>query len=389
LDGGQAEKASGWLEALAGGFVRARALLLLAVASALLLVALAGSAQAALTASFEANPNPAKANNPVNFTAKTSGGTIKEYVWNFGVGGPPHVETVPTAAFDYTAPGVYTVTLTVRDTEGHSAKAENVVVRVHGVPTVNGELVSSLGSSTATLSASVDPNGSLVSECWFEYGTSLKYGHSVPCAPSPGAGEAPVGVSASLGGLSEIKTYHFRVVARNEEGKTEGIDNLFTTATAVSMPLPTPTAGSPIATGPGSSGVSGEFAPPKVSVNRSTGALTITVALPRAGTFSWLLTFANGQFGAFASSARCSKGTIRLGGRCLPARITFAKGHAARGAAGTLKVTLRPSPSARRALRNAQRRHKALRVTALFTFAPTGGAPVSRSRTLPVALRSR
>jgi hypothetical protein len=95
--------------------------------------------------------------------------------------------------------------------------------------TVTTEPASSVTASQATLHASVNPNGSQVSDCHFEYGTTTAYGQSAPCTPSPGSGESPVAVSASIGGLSAGMTYHFRISATNAAGASTGEDETFTT----------------------------------------------------------------------------------------------------------------------------------------------------------------
>ncbi len=102
-------------------------------------------------------------------------------------------------------------------------------------PAVATEGASSVAQSSATLNASVNPQGGNVSSCSFEYGTSEAYGSSVACSPSPGAGEAPVLVSVSMGALSTNTTYYFRIVATNPGGTSYGADNSFTT-----LPPPSP-----------------------------------------------------------------------------------------------------------------------------------------------------
>ncbi len=88
---------------------------------------------------------------------------------------------------------------------------------------------SSVTQTTATLNATVNPNGWEVGECKFEYGTTSSYGSSAPCTPSPGSGEEPVAVSTSVKGLAANTTYHFRIVANNAEGTGEGSDQTLTT----------------------------------------------------------------------------------------------------------------------------------------------------------------
>ncbi len=102
-------------------------------------------------------------------------------------------------------------------------------------PAVVTEGASSVTQTSATLNASVNPQGGNVSSCSFEYGTTEAYGSAVACSPSPGSGEAPVLVSASVAGLATDTTYHFRIVATNPGGTSYGSDNSFMT-----LPPPSP-----------------------------------------------------------------------------------------------------------------------------------------------------
>jgi Glycine rich protein len=97
-------------------------------------------------------------------------------------------------------------------------------------PTVETELASSVKQSAATLNATVNPEGSEVTACTFEYGTSLAYGSSAPCASLPGSGMSPVSVSATISGLKPSTTYHFRISATNAGGVAFGSDQSFATA---------------------------------------------------------------------------------------------------------------------------------------------------------------
>lgn len=96
-------------------------------------------------------------------------------------------------------------------------------------PSVTTGAVSSLTDTSTTLHATVNPNGSTVSACYFEYGPSLTYGSTIPCVPAPGSGDDPVEVSASLAGLNMSTTYHYRIVAINAVGESQGTDLTFST----------------------------------------------------------------------------------------------------------------------------------------------------------------
>src|SRR6185437_11353278 len=80
-------------------------------------------------------------------------------------------------------------------------------------PTVATGAATAVSTDGATLNGTVNPNGSPISDCHFEYGTTLAYDSRVPCSSSPGAGTAPVAVSAALSGLGSGKSYDYRLVA--------------------------------------------------------------------------------------------------------------------------------------------------------------------------------
>ncbi len=88
---------------------------------------------------------------------------------------------------------------------------------------------SSITATSATLNASVNPNGGRVSACKFEYGTTNAYGSSTPCSSLPASGEGPIAVSAALASLATNTTYHFRISATDAGGTAYGSDQTFTT----------------------------------------------------------------------------------------------------------------------------------------------------------------
>jgi Subtilase family len=107
-------------------------------------------------------------------------------------------------------------------------------------PTVLTGGASATAQTSATVGATVDPNGAEVSECAIEYGTTTSYGYSAPCSPSPGSGSSPITVNASLTGLVADTTYHFRIVATNAGGTNAGGDQTFTTQPATTFLQQTP-----------------------------------------------------------------------------------------------------------------------------------------------------
>ena len=84
--------------------------------------------------------------------------------------------------------------------------------------------------TTATLHGSVT-SSIAVSDCHFDYGTTLSYGSSIPCSTLPGSGTTPV--SAALSGLTPNTTYHVRLSVTNDGGTATGGDQSFTTLSAL------------------------------------------------------------------------------------------------------------------------------------------------------------
>src|SRR5205085_1350178 len=97
-------------------------------------------------------------------------------------------------------------------------------------PTATTGPVTSVGPTTATVSGSVNPNGSATS--WFvEFGTTTSYG-SKTAAVNAGSGTSPTTISATLTRLTPGTSYHYRVVATSSAGTSRGADGLLTTSAA-------------------------------------------------------------------------------------------------------------------------------------------------------------
>jgi FG-GAP repeat len=96
-------------------------------------------------------------------------------------------------------------------------------------PTVATGAASAITQASATLNATVNPNGETVTDCHFNYGTTTAYGESAPCSPEPGSGADTVPVSAAIQNLNANAVYHFQIVATNATGTSEGADQTFAT----------------------------------------------------------------------------------------------------------------------------------------------------------------
>jgi hypothetical protein len=85
-----------------------------------------------------------------------------------------------------------------------------------------------IGTDSATLTGTVDPNGR-AGTYYFEYGSSTSYGSRTPTR-SAGSGTSAQSVSAAVSGLQVGRTYHFRLVAATDAGTSSGRDATFTTS---------------------------------------------------------------------------------------------------------------------------------------------------------------
>lgn len=94
-------------------------------------------------------------------------------------------------------------------------------------PTAITGSASLVNTTSATISGTVNPEG-LATTYTFQYGTTTGYGTSTPSAGA-GSGSTASTVSAALSGLKPDTTYHFRIVATNVSGPTDGADATFTT----------------------------------------------------------------------------------------------------------------------------------------------------------------
>ena len=98
-------------------------------------------------------------------------------------------------------------------------------------PYVSTMAASAVSVTAATINGSVNPNNQ-ATNYYFEWGTTVAYGNTTSTT-SAGSGNTAVAVSANLTGLISGTTYHFRVVAINPDGTSNGNDLSFTAGGAV------------------------------------------------------------------------------------------------------------------------------------------------------------
>jgi hypothetical protein len=179
----------------------------------------------------------------LNATVNPEGGTVSECEFEYGPGtgygsvvacsalpGSGETPVAVSASVTGLNPSTeYHFRILAKNAGGTSHGGDQTFTTLPSPPTVATEPASSVTQTSATLNATVNPNGGTVSDCHFEYGTSLPYASSVPCSSLPGSGNSAVPVSAGVAGLTANTTYHFRIVATNPGGSSHGNDKTFTT----------------------------------------------------------------------------------------------------------------------------------------------------------------
>ncbi len=83
------------------------------------------------------------------------------------------------------------------------------------------------GETTVALDGTVNPHGEETT-CYFQYGTTTAYGAQTPTAVA-GSGTTGVKMSQAIAGLQGGTTYHYRIVAVNMAGTSDGVDRTFIT----------------------------------------------------------------------------------------------------------------------------------------------------------------
>jgi hypothetical protein len=137
----------------------------------------------------------------------------------------------------------------------------------------------SVTSSKATVTAAVNPEG-LATTYYFQYGTSAKYGSKSSTGTLP-AGSAADAVSANLSKLKANTTYHFRIVATNANGASQGVGGTFKTARSSIAGLTVKTSPHHAVKFPYRFKLTGKVRLPKGTTNGSACAGNVTVLIKR------------------------------------------------------------------------------------------------------------
>ncbi len=125
-----------------------------------------------------------------------------------------------------TAGTTYHYRLVASSTAGGTVDGADGIFTTSAGPAVVTAPASSVGTSSATLNGSVNPNGQLTTYS-FEYGKTTSYGTKTPSG-NAGSGTDPTNVSAAISGLSTGQVYHFRLDATSNAGTVLGADMTFT-----------------------------------------------------------------------------------------------------------------------------------------------------------------
>ena len=94
-------------------------------------------------------------------------------------------------------------------------------------PTVETKAATSVGETGATLNGTVNPRGS-ETKYYFEYGLTTSYGTKT-AETSAGSGTTTLEESKAISGLTAGTEYHFRIVATNANGTSNGADKVLST----------------------------------------------------------------------------------------------------------------------------------------------------------------
>ncbi|MCX6283763.1 MAG: right-handed parallel beta-helix repeat-containing protein [Bacteroidetes bacterium] len=189
------------------------------------------------------------------------------------------------------------------------------------VATVITKLASSVGTNSAQMNGSVNPNYASTTVS-FEWGLTNTYGNTVAAIPGNVSGSSPTDVYASISGLAWVTTYHYRCVGNNAAGIANGSDLTFTT-------------GCPVPVTPGT--ITGQAA-----VCQNTNAIAYSVpVITNASSYAWTV-----PTGATIASGQGTNAiTVNYSTTAISGNVTVTGSNTcSTGPTGTLPVTVNPMP---------------------------------------------
>ncbi len=147
----------------------------------------------------------------------------------------------------------YHYRLTAKNADGTTVGTDGVF-NTPAAPAVTTGGSSKVGTTSATVACTVDPNG--LATAWsVEYGLTSSYGTQTS-GQSAGSGTSVQNVSTTLTGLQTAKAYHYRCIATSSAGTSRGADATLTTGEP-----PLPTTGSASSIGSSTATLSGRVDP--------------------------------------------------------------------------------------------------------------------------------
>jgi hypothetical protein len=209
-------------------------------------LALASGASAASAPSATTGPASSIAMTTAALSGSVNpGGISTGWYFEYGTTTAYGMRTAPTGAGSDTSPHSESATLTglapgtvyhfqlVAANAASSSLGGDQSFATLGPPAAETGAAQSVGSTSATLTGSVNPAG--VSTTWyFDVGTTTSYGMTTP-AENIGSGTSALPISAPLPALAAGTTYHYRLDASSAAGTTYGPDMTFATQLAVTL----------------------------------------------------------------------------------------------------------------------------------------------------------
>jgi ABC-type phosphate transport system substrate-binding protein len=181
---------------------------------------------------------------------------------------------------------------------------------------------------------------------------------------SPLPTTAPAGAPAGTPSLRQVATDAVAAIDWNKKGVGQGPSNPGPTNPGPTNPGPT----NPGPTNPGPTAPSNSFSFGS-GKSSSTGVITLSLTVPGAGTINTTgTTTVPAKFTKVTSAAKKAK------------KITFGKATVKVSKSGAVKVTLKPSSAAKKALAKGA----TLKVSVKITYTPTGGTAKSTTKTITV-----